>query len=319
MYLNEWGPIAWELFHYITYTYKPVLKEYYYIFFTTLYSIIPCPHCSNDIKETLTTYDNQPSRYIQDRNSIINWYIRIHNIVNKKLNVKDNFSRVDADLKYLNNNDISIDHNRILQFIKLLINIKGKNKEIETDSFFRRNIISLCSIYPIGIDLYNPNLMYYINYKNISNTNYIEWYDIFEKLVLNKSNHIKWNNIKYPIRSLEYNENNLHHIQMLSNPVNKIMNNNHNIIIRDYPEFDNSSILIVSANSNQINITKSYEVYNDINKLFIYMRSHMSSNNSIINIKININSDIKEHTIRNKEETSKIEYSNIVIFNINQK
>ena len=54
MYLNEWGPIAWELLHYITYTYKPQLKEYYIIFFNTLYALIPCPHCSNDIKGVLT-------------------------------------------------------------------------------------------------------------------------------------------------------------------------------------------------------------------------------------------------------------------------
>ena len=41
MYLDEWGPIAWELFHYITYSYKPSLKNYYIIFFNTLFT------CSN--------------------------------------------------------------------------------------------------------------------------------------------------------------------------------------------------------------------------------------------------------------------------------
>ena len=58
MYLNEWGPIAWELFLYITYSYKPELCEYYKIFFNSLYALIPCPHCSNDIKGILTSYSN---------------------------------------------------------------------------------------------------------------------------------------------------------------------------------------------------------------------------------------------------------------------
>ena len=103
MYLNEWGPIAWELFHYITYTYKPELKEYYTIFFSTLYSIIPCPDSSNDIKGILTSHLNFPSHHTMNKNDIIEWYLKINNMVNTKLKAPDTFTRADANTKYLPN------------------------------------------------------------------------------------------------------------------------------------------------------------------------------------------------------------------------
>jgi len=315
MYLNEWGPIAWELFHYITYTYKSELKEYYTIFFSSLYSIIPCPHCSNDIKGILTSHLNYPTHHTINREDIINWYIKVHNIVNKKLKTSDTFNRSDADNKYVKNNVITIDHVRILQFIKLAIVTKGNNKKIDSDIAFQRNIIALCCIYPTDIDQYNPHLMYFINYSNITNKSYNEWYKSFEQIVLNKQYYKKWNNVKYPIRDLTYNEQNLKHLELFSGSTNKIFDTNNKVIVTDYPNNKYSSIVVSSTNTHNVYVHKSYVMYNNINSLFIHINGRSFSKNGCINIKTNISTpeitNIKTYEFRNNDSSIIIEYSDL--------
>ena len=315
MYLNEWGPIAWELFHYITYTYKPDLKEYYSIFFSSLYSIIPCPHCSNDIKGILTSHVNYPTHHTVSREDIINWYIKIHNLVNKKLQTLDTFNRAGADNKYIKNNEITVDHVRILQFIKLAITTKGVNKTIDSDTAFKRNIIALCCIYPIGIDYYNPHLMYFINYTNITNSSYNEWYESFEQIVLNKQYYKKWDNVKYPIRDLTYNEQNLKHLELFSESTNKIFNTNNKIVVTDYPNNKYSSIAVSSTNTHKVAIYKSYVIYNDITSLFIHISGRSFSKNGCINIKTNISTplitNVKTYEFKNTDNSIAIEYNDV--------
>lgn len=315
MYLNEWGPIAWELFHYITYTYKPELKEYYTIFFSTLYSIIPCPHCSNDIKGILTSHLNFPSHHTMNKNDIIEWYIKIHNMVNTKLKAPDTFTRADANAKYLPNGEISIDHARILKFIKLSITTKGGNNSIDSDISFKRNIIALCCIYPVGVDLYNPNLMYFINYSIITNDSFEKWYNIFEELVLNKENYKPRDiTVKYPIRDLKYTGS-LKHLELFSPSNNKIVNTKNRLVITDYPKNKYSSIVVSSTDSIPVIINKSYTIYNDISTLYIYINGGIFSKTGYINIKSNILTNtitnIKNHKIQNKDTKLKIEYSNL--------
>ena len=300
MYLNEWGPIAWELFHYITYTYKPELHEYYIIFFNTLYSILPCPNCSNDIKGILSSYSNYIRHNISDKNSIINWYIGIHNQVNKKLGTNHNFSRQDADNKYLKNNKLTISHERIMTFIKLAINIKGENKAIDKGCFFKQNIIALCSIFPCGDDTFNPYLMYFINYKIINNNNYKEWVDTFGRIALNPLYIKTWNKQEYPIRDLAYNnEAELYYLELFSKVNNKILNKNDNLNITDGKY---ASIVLIASDSNPTIITKKYTALNNINKLLIYIDGVVISNNSYIRVIADINTEKKDIHIKQKEE-----------------
>jgi len=312
MYLNEWGPIAWELFHFITYSYKPELHDYYTIFFNSLYALIPCPHCSNDIKNVLTSYPNYINHIISDKNSIIDWYINIHNQVNKKLNNNINFSRQDANTQYIKGNDLTISHTRIMTFIRLAIHVKGDNKAIDNGCFFKQNIISLCSVYPYGPDKYNPYLMYFINYKILNNDNYKDWFNTFEKIVLNPSYIKRWNNHKYPIRELSYiGEKDLNYLELISKPTNKVLNTNDNINITDSKY---ASIVLVAVDSNPTIITKQYKVYNNINKLLIYIDGVVLSNDSTIRIisKLSHNDNIQTKDISmKKKDVYKIEYDNI--------
>ena len=320
MYLNEWGPIAWELFHYITYSFKPELHKYYLIFFNSLYALIPCPHCSNDIKEILTSYTNYVNYNISDKNSLINWYIDIHNQVNKKLKNNVIFTRKEADVKYLNNNKLTISHERILKFINLVINIKGEKKVIDSGCFLKQNIIALCSIYPYGDNIYNPYLMYFINFKIISNDNYKDWFNTFKKIVLNPIYIKTWDNHKYPIRDLEYNnEKELYNLELFSKPENKILNKNDKLTIRDDSY---SSIILVSMSSDTTIITKKYNALNNINSLYIYIEGVAISKNSTINVSGNITSDniisnnsTKTINIKNKN-IYKLEFKNIKINSI---
>ena len=317
MYLNEWGPIAWELFHYITYTYKPELKEYYVIFFSTLYSIIPCPHCSGDIKNILTSMENYPRRHIINKDKLIKWVINIHNSVNSKLN-KAQFTKKEADIKYLNNNEITIDHDRILKFLQLSLHVKGASNTIDKDSFFKRNLIALCAIYPVGVNSYLHELMHFINYKIINNDNYKEWFDNFKEIIL-KNNIKEWDNIKFPIRNQIYsNEIALNHLKLFKKATNKILNKKDKLVISDYPNDNLSSIIINSKGDNKTIITKSYLVYNSINLLKIYIEGRCFSKNGHISIKSFISnssskmSNLKTHKISNQNVILKIEYENIL-------
>lgn len=316
MYLDEWGPIAWSLFHYITYTYKPNLKEYYNIFFSTLNSIIPCPHCSNDIKNILITHLNHPVHFTLNKDELIDWLIKIHNLVNKKLGKPDTFNRQDADNKYLINNDISIDHTIILKFMQLSMSTKGKTNAIDNDLAFKRNLIALCCIYPTGIESYNPNLMYFINYATITNKTYNEWYTSFEKIVLNSNNKKPWDsNIKYPIRDLHYNDNKLKHLELFSVAANKIFNKDNLVLVTDYPKNKYSSIIINSSNTNPVMVNKEYKILNDLDKCIIYILGRTFSKTGHINVTSHIQpstvTNIKINEIRNSETTITIEYTNL--------
>ena len=98
MYLDHWGPIAWELFHYITYTFKPELRDYYIIYYKTLYSIIPCPNCSSDIRQVLNKDENLTTLHLYSKDAMIKWFIKIHNIVNIKTN---NSNRFDINMAFM--------------------------------------------------------------------------------------------------------------------------------------------------------------------------------------------------------------------------
>ena len=156
-------------------------------------------------------------------------------------------------------------HTIILKFMQLSMSTKGKTNTIDNDLAFKRNLIALCCIYPVGVESYNPNLMYFINYTNITNKTYNEWYPSFEKIVLKSDNKKPWDsNIKYPIRDLHYNDTKLKHLELFSVATNKIFNKDNKLLVTDYPKNKYSSIIINSSNTKPVMVNKAYKILNDL-------------------------------------------------------
>lgn len=83
-----WGPKAWFFLHAITLNYpinpSNVDKENYKNFFISLGNVLPCEICQVNYKnhlEELCIND-----YLNTRKDLVNWFIKIHNLVNKELN-----------------------------------------------------------------------------------------------------------------------------------------------------------------------------------------------------------------------------------------
>ena len=241
MYLDQWGPIAWELFHYITYSYKPELHNYYIIFFYTLYSIIPCPYCQKDIKNTLLEDKNLPILNIPNKNKLIEWFIKIHNIVNEKTNNKNRFDLKMANEKYLKDDNLTIDNARIFKFLELSYNsqINKNNPDIV------RNLIALAHIYPSSIEKVNLKLI--LGLRNINDLKNKKWLEILKDSIispkLSNINLIKYNNNQFNI-------------------------NLKKVIFQDKKDFINNnllksignSLLFVFKNNNTMNVIYTYKV-----------------------------------------------------------
>ena len=295
MYLDEWGPIAWELFHFITYTYKDKLQIYYIIFFNTIFSMLPCPHCSQHIKNNLSNHDNLPNLFILNKDKIINWWIDIHNIVNKDTNSKHNFDRKMSDSKYLNENEIKVDHKRILQFIKIVITSKANEKRINEN--FIRNIYALAHIYPFNMNDSSEELIKYVNDKKLDNNNALEWYTNFENIIL--SNRIK------NINDIEIKKDNKINIY-----TDTYLNSYSYLKSKDLGEKiiekDDSIIFSSETNKNIFKI-KSYKILSNLNciKIFIKGKS-FGSNNCKLKVIINTNKDNRKIEYIEKDDKNLI-------------
>ena len=87
---EKWGPFIWYLIHIITF-YIPndeffiINKKIYLSFFRALNSIIPCPICRSHLNKMIKTNNLDKCNSKED---IINWTIKIHNLVNQRLKKK---------------------------------------------------------------------------------------------------------------------------------------------------------------------------------------------------------------------------------------
>jgi len=87
---EKWGPFIWYLMHIITYhvpddDFFLKNKRNYLNFFKALNSIIPCPICRSHFNKILKTNTLNKCNSKED---IINWTIKIHNLVNQRLKKK---------------------------------------------------------------------------------------------------------------------------------------------------------------------------------------------------------------------------------------
>ena len=99
-----WGPNGWEFMHYVALAYpdNPTEKDKkdYFIFYTNLQNILPCPRCRNNYKENLKQFPLEQA--LMNSESLFKWTVDIHNEVNKETN-KELFSYEKAIQKYTQN------------------------------------------------------------------------------------------------------------------------------------------------------------------------------------------------------------------------
>jgi hypothetical protein len=98
---NIWGPHAWMFLHTITLNYPKTPteqdKQNYKNFFNNLLYVLPCANCAHNYQLHLKKYPIH--NFLNTRNHLIKWLIKIHNEVNTILN-KPQFSYSEFKKKY---------------------------------------------------------------------------------------------------------------------------------------------------------------------------------------------------------------------------
>lgn len=93
MYTKSWGPHTWISEHYISFNYptNPTKeeKEYYKNHYLNLGNMLPCSLCKNSYNKLIK--DSQfkiTDDVLADKNTLSYWFYKIHEAVNKKLDVQ---------------------------------------------------------------------------------------------------------------------------------------------------------------------------------------------------------------------------------------
>jgi len=88
---SAWGPFVWSAIHLICLGAPSELssfeQEQYQQFFNYLTLVIPCASCRVHLKENLRRLPIQS--YLKSRDSLFEWSVKLHNLVNQKLGVKE--------------------------------------------------------------------------------------------------------------------------------------------------------------------------------------------------------------------------------------
>jgi hypothetical protein len=125
MSTNYWGPLCWRMLHTISYSSSRIINkesqnDYYKFFVTVLPEIIPCEKCRIHWKENISNPKYLPR--VQNRNSMINWLINVHNFINTN-HKKPTFTRREVDKIYLHKNHTQEVY-RFLLYIRKLVQYK---------------------------------------------------------------------------------------------------------------------------------------------------------------------------------------------------
>lgn len=88
---DVWGPHGWKFLHFITLGYpnnpSENEKKKYKKFFELIGTILPCPKCANNYKTHLKQ-EPLTDDILNDKDKIIFWCIKMHNLVNETNNSK---------------------------------------------------------------------------------------------------------------------------------------------------------------------------------------------------------------------------------------
>ena len=105
-----WGPPAWTFLHSVTLAYpdnpSDIDKSNYENFFNTLQPILPCAKCSQNYMRHLQ--EDPISNHLDNKNSLVNWLINVHNKVNKSNNKRElTYNEVMNHYKLLYNGNLT--------------------------------------------------------------------------------------------------------------------------------------------------------------------------------------------------------------------
>lgn len=141
-----WGPYAWYLLHWLSFTFQPEKINVYHSIFKQLEKILPCPVCRNHYIKKIQN-DFKIDR-IKDKNTFIYWVYNLHNNVNKTINKPQfPFSSV-IQLYFPNKTKINYSPKPILIFLLCCYHdyLKTGNKTgLEILPEFLKNI---CQVFP---------------------------------------------------------------------------------------------------------------------------------------------------------------------------
>ena len=88
---DVWGPHGWKFLHFVSLGYpeNPTEsdKKKYKTFFTLIKNVLPCSLCANNYRIHLNEYP-LTEKILSDKNRLISWCIKMHNLVNIENNSK---------------------------------------------------------------------------------------------------------------------------------------------------------------------------------------------------------------------------------------
>ena len=84
----KWGACGWSMIHYIALGYpesKPsaLVRRQYKEYFSALTGVLPCEMCRDNLKRHLT-HAPPDKALAEGRDSLFDWTVRLHNIVNRE-------------------------------------------------------------------------------------------------------------------------------------------------------------------------------------------------------------------------------------------
>lgn len=86
-----WGPPAWNFLHLLSLSYpiEPTYEEKtnFKNFIYSLQKILPCDTCSNNFLNKIN--NSNLDKVLESRDTLFEWFVDIHNIVNKENNKKE--------------------------------------------------------------------------------------------------------------------------------------------------------------------------------------------------------------------------------------
>lgn len=102
-----WGPHGWKFLHAITLVYpdQPTEKEKkeYKDFFISVGNILPCYGCREHYQKTLKKFPLNDNA-LTSQETLVNWFVDLHNDVNKRLGKKEFNDEVESIFNSNQNN-----------------------------------------------------------------------------------------------------------------------------------------------------------------------------------------------------------------------
>ena len=177
-----WGPNLWHLMHTVAYNsndnFSIVEKQMLSYFYKNIANMIPCIFCRSNYKQHLIEYPID--RYLENKSTLCNWVVNIHNLVNKNNNKKI------YDTKEARDDHINVSINKIIMILNYFSQIAFMDRRLHSLKNLLNFFRNLQYVFPIqnGRDLL---ILFFKNYQikeRYVDINYFKnWYTNLIKLM----------------------------------------------------------------------------------------------------------------------------------------